>query len=282
MKNVFGIKQDYQVSENNIDGKVFLTHKTPKEHEIKFNNNEEILNELKKKTTLPLALRVIKFLSFIISIIFIGGILRSKVSISTAYKNAPYFFYIAGICLILGLTLYIVEKSKLRKLVESEYFKETLDKIEKDIEDAKQILGIPQDAYSLDVLTFTYKENDQGERKICTSRLFQFINLDLYAYVKDDCLCFASVYEVLSIPLKSLIEIKEINKKASLAKWNKEVSYNAPEYKQYKIREANGILFIKPYYSIIINDPLGEFEIYIPCYDIDKIVQLTNLNIVKE
>jgi len=52
---------------------------------------------------------------------------------------------------------------------------------------------------------------------------------------------------------------------------------------KYNIRINNyQTLYIKPYYALIINDLNGKFEIYIPCYDIDEIVRLTELKIVDE
>ena len=128
----------------------------------------------------------------------------------------------------------------------------------------------------------TYKELSNGKIKINTSSFFQYINTDVLVYIKQDCLCLSTLFEEISIPLKSVIEIRKVAKRALVGNWNKEDSYRSEKYKQYKIKLTNyGFYFFKSYYAIMINDPLGKFTFFVPCYDIDVIESLTNLKIVE-
>jgi hypothetical protein len=91
----------------------------------------------------------------------------------------------------------------------------------------------------------------------------------------------ASAYEEISIPL-AIVEIRKINKKALVGGWNKDESFKSGKYKKYKIKANNfGALFIKPYYAIIINDRIGQYEILVPCYDLDEVIALTHLKVVE-
>ena len=100
---------------------------------------------------------------------------------------------------------------------------------------------------------------------------------------ENDNLCLATVGEVYAFPIANIKKIKEINKRITVGGWNKEESYDSKEYKKYKITANNmGILFFKPYYSIIVNNGIEDFEILVPSYDIESILEITNLDIEKE
>lgn len=283
MKNLFAMKKSKVQVETDLDGKVFLTNKVDNFLKKELQQNYETYDEQVSKGSLPYYLRIIKSIFFLIGIICVSSLLLAifDKSLNTVYANAPFTFYLGGISLLIVLVLYIIEKNKSNQLINSEDLKNIIDEIGRNVKKYKEILSIPEDARFIDVFGFTYKISKKGKVIINTSSSFKYINTSVWVYVKNDCLCFANVYEEMGIPLTSLIEIRQINKKALVAGWNKEESYRSKHYKKYKIKNNYRIIIIKPYYSVIINDRLGVFEFYVPCYDIDEIVKLTNLKIVK-
>lgn len=280
--NLFGMKKEKSLQEIQIDGNAFISKQVDIEHEQRLDENIEYANEQERKSTLPLSLSIIKHIAFFFVLIIGINLIGPKTKIKTAYANAPYLFYIGAVAIVLFLYLLILEKVRAKKVVQSEEFKDFVSHVDETIERSMVELEIPMDAQVIDVFSFTYRINKKGEKKINTNPFFHYMNTQLHVYVKDDCLCLADIYQEVAIPLSSLVEIRKINKRAITGGWNKEENVNQGRFKKYKMTVNNfGSIFIKPYYAVIINDPIGEFEFYVPCYDIDTIVDLTHLQIIE-
>lgn len=82
--------------------------------------------------------------------------------------------------------------------------------------------------------------------------------------------------------MKSLVEIRLINKSVIVNQWNKEEGYKSSRYINYTIKNNEHGIYLIPYYSIIINAELGDFVIYIPTYEVDTFVKLTHLKVIDD
>lgn len=84
--------------------------------ETVFEQQTETLKKLKefgKKYSLPSYFKIIMYLSGIAAAIIFFGVIKSLidgVSLSEAYKNAPYFFYIFGVCVIIFILLFAISR----------------------------------------------------------------------------------------------------------------------------------------------------------------------------
>ena len=279
MKNIFGVCKDNE----EFDGKGFVVRTVNPILEEEINSHLETNETLEKKASLPKALKIIKLIAFYGALIIVVGILRSlgDVSLKEAYGNAPFLFYIGGVLILTFAVLKIYEANKHEDVAQSEEVKHLETESTELLKNALLDLKVPEESILVDVFSYGYKVKN-GKEKQLTS-FFQYINTEMHLFKEEDNLCLANAHEVYSIPISYIKSIKMINKKATVFGWNKELAYNSPEYKKYKIAVNNyGTLFIKPYYSILINNGFEDFELLVPSYDIDKFLNLTNLEIEKE
>ena len=85
----------------------------------------------------------------------------------------------------------------------------------------------------------------------------------------------------MSVPRGAFVSYRRIDKNAMFTRWNKAENFNSPRYKAYKIRaNSMGALFVKPYYSALLNTPEGEFEIIFPSYELDAMRSLIELPVI--
>ena len=279
MKNVFGIYNE----NDEVDGKDFIIRKVNPIIAQKLDEIKEDPNGLKNKASIPLYLRIIRFICFIlgfmITIVTIGNL--GELSLKEMYNNAPYLYYALGVFILFYTPIKIYEVIKRNKVIKSGEVEDLKTETENIIELALNDLGIPKDSKYIDVLTFSYKIKDGKEKPIAP--LFQYLNFELHLFRENDNLCLATVGEVYAFPIANIKKIKEINKRITVGGWNKEEAYNSKEYNKYKIVANNmGILFYKQYYSIVISKGDEDFEILVPNYDIESILEITNLDIEKE
>lgn len=278
MKNIFGLNNDNE----NFDGYHFRIREINPQLKEKIDEHQKENEALSKKSSLPKSLSIIKIVCFFVAITVISGIIRSldEVTLKEAYNNIPFLFYIGGLTILIYVFILIYENNKKTNIETSEEFKKLQEDSDELIQKALEDLKVPLDAKKIDIFIYPYKIKTSKEKQVKSLQMFKYINYEFNVFNEADKLCFADSNQVIAIPLSSINKIFEINKKVSFFGWNKIEKYNKGEYKKYKITANNyGTLFIKTYYSIIINE---EYELLIPGYEINQILELTNLEIEKE
>ncbi|MDY0346297.1 MAG: hypothetical protein RBQ70_01390 [Acholeplasma sp.] len=278
MKNIFSIRKQKGFNITDIEGHIFLDRKVDNELNDALDDKLEEAFELERKAGLKTYWSVIKYISLLLGIIIVSGIIRSDVSIETAYNNAPYLFYIGPIALILGLTIWIIERIHKKKVEQSEPYQALSETLEAHVQLSKTELNIPDDHKRLDVFQYSYKLTAKGKEKINTAPFFQFLLMELSFFTDEQYLYFADAYMVGKIEKTSFKSITPIKKVALVSGWNKDVWIDKPPYKAYKIRiNQFDTLLMKPYYQLEIQDPLGAFTIFFPPYELAQFEALTGL-----
>ncbi|MDE5763850.1 MAG: hypothetical protein K2I00_02665 [Ruminococcus sp.] len=281
MKNLFGVNVSDSENSSGFDGEIFITDTLPQYIEKKLDDSFEQREQFEKKASLPVLLSVIKTISFFCAVCITIGILKSDVSFSEGYRNAPALFWAAPICWIIFFTLKIFGYFRVKKTAESEDFVSHMESTVNAFHEAGEYLKIPENSPEIDVLMFQYTEKD-GKIKHKNSSVCSHFNQSVSVYVKNDSLCMSDVRIVMKIPLSSLKNARIQKKKASFPNWNKELPFNSPEYKKYKITSNNQDIYYSQYYSVSIQDIKGEFEFFVPAYDIDTLKNLTGIEIESE
>lgn len=278
MKNLFGV--DITENEENFyqDGDLFITKRITPDLEIRFDRASEQDTDFQKSAVFPLWLTIIKYIFIIGAVSFTLGIFQGDINFAEGYKNAPWVYWITPVLWIVSIVLIVFERSKAKKIYSSQDFSEHVENFISIIQEAEQYLEIPENAFEIDALLFRYIKKD-GEIKRKDFQFFSHINFSHKAYVKDDNLCLSNLRYVMEIPLQSVKSIHMEKKKASFPNWNKSQPFNSNEYKQFKVTFNNQGTYFAKYYSVQIQDIKGEFEFYVPNYDIDKICSLTGINI---
>ncbi|MGN1481518.1 hypothetical protein [Porcipelethomonas sp.] len=281
MKNLFGINITESKDNMEEDGSVFISRQVTPQQRDRLETFFHTGEELEKKSGLSLPLDILMTICGGLGTIILVSDLKilldkDDITLAQAYHNAPYLFYIEGICWIIFFILWAVKKIKNRKVMESEEFSDFSDDMESIYNESVSQLEIPENAVEIDVLSFRYKIKNDKE-KVVPSFNFDYVNICKYVYAQDRYLCIADMYEVMMIPLESVKRIKKAKKRAMFPYWHKVEDYNSKKYKEYKITQNSQNIYYANYYIIEIEDIIGEFELYIPNYDIEIFSALTNV-----
>ena len=282
MKNVFGIGKDIFNDESSIfeyDGGCFVIKTVDEETTELLDSVCDEFENHKKQASLPLWLNIIKFVATIGALLIGGSILKADVTLAEAYSNAPYFFFICGALAVIAIVLWTVERVKYKKIVTSEKFKSNCEVAECAITRARNHLGVPENALSVDVFAFVYKDKKGTQ---VSAMPYTFFPCEMMAYCDSDNFYLADVKSVLSFPRSNILGIEQIKKKATLGNWNKSDAPRSKKYKQYKMVVDNmSLIHIKSYYSMKLRQNGEDYEILFPAYDVESIAQMLELRLFK-
>lgn len=240
--------------------------------------------DLMEKADIPKPLRIVRVICEFVGLIIAFGIFRAllkedSVSLSQAYQNAPWLFWVGGVCLAIWLILAAIGRKKKAEVMssdESTYTSSNLDSISSNI---FAELGVPADARDVDILSFTYK-NKKGTAVAVTKGFARtpYTNYEYKIYVQDGSLCLANLEHRYEFPLSELRAIRTVKKRIAMAQWNKEMGYNDGIYSVYKItKDQYDCYYIKPYHILEFEHNGDLWGIYFPCYEKPIFEKLTGL-----
>ena len=279
MKNVFGCQKGIK-DEVIFDGEAFITKRLNEKETAELEALESLTDDYIKKTVPHGAPVVLSYILYGIAAVIVIGILRARVSLSTAFQNAPYLFFIAPVALLAAIALTLYQRAKIKKMVESDDFHAVLQENESAANRARELLSIPKSARSTDLLSDFY-EIKKGKRK--NPLPFDFLPLEVYLYADEENLYIADSTVVSTFHLSDIVKLERIEKKVTLGDRNKEDPISSDRYKPYGIKaDGNGYYRIKYYYSLQLNTVHGEFELLFPPYEIDDVAILLKLSIPTE
>lgn len=277
MKPFLGIDLTTNKKNEQINGTKFLVQ-TPsaalaKTLEISSEKAEKTLEHSK----LPKVFRIVQFVCSISALLIACGILRSDVSLSEGYHNAPWLFWTAGICTVFWLVLWIWSKYKAKAVLETDESAQTFSHLEGTANAIYKELSVPGDAKDIDILLFFYKIKD-GKIKVQEKglQIAQYFNPQFKIFTDDENLYLANLEGKYAFPLSSIVKIHTVRKHIRIASWNKEEKYNKGIYKQYKLTTDDyGCIHCKQYYILEINHQGDSYGIYIPCYELPVLEECT-------
>lgn len=207
----------------------------------------------------------------------LGG--EDGVTLIEAYQNAPWIFWVGGACLLIWGILKLIGNHKQNKVLETDESAKVFDNLDKTCNDILAELGVPSDSKEIDILSFFYKEKN-GKIKVCEKpmQMAPYFNPIFHIFKDSENLYFANLEQKYAIPLSSLKDIKSVKKTIRVMEWNKEEMYNEGIYKKYKMNEDNyGCIFCKPYHILKFEHNNELWGIYIPCYELPVIEEITGL-----
>ncbi|MBU0997220.1 MAG: hypothetical protein KKE16_04160 [Firmicutes bacterium] len=279
MKILFGVKVTETDNPRLGDEIDFITAEIDESLKNQIDKYDEMMIGLQKKVKLPLGLYIAKFLTLLLWVSVIIGVLKglaNHMTISQIYQNIPYLFYISPVAFVVWIGLEIFTLYKKIKIQKSEEVDDLQDFVDQVLRESMIQLDIPEESKEVNVLAFRYSIQN-NKMKVLKTGMTQYIHFVKFMFIRDDQLCMADLYRVFSIPLSEIIDIIPIDKKIGLHNWNKSVPANHESYKKYKIRfNQYRMFFIKRYYSVKIRHNSDEYEFYIPNYELDTFLELTN------
>ena len=278
MKNVFGILYDSKHKDKaaTYDGACFIEKEIQSDGQEAIDEIQAQQNMHEKKMSLPLPLSIVRLLAGFVAMIMVVGILRADVSVSEAFKNAPWAFYSAAISGVIFGILQAYEYFKKKKHTKSEEFQEFVNDSEEAVQLAKQQLGIPSNAPMIDVFVYVYKLKNGKDFPV--SGMSKYQTVECYLFQNERKIFLADIAMVMGFNKSDFYKIEKITKKATSLGWNKDSAINSEKYKKYKLTQNQyGTVFFKYYYSLQIAHEGYVYEILIPPYEVAIFSKLLNL-----
>ena len=288
MKPFLGI----DVSENNdnelLNGEVFIYTKASEEKLEQLRKANADFEVYKERASLPLAVRIINYVLGFVTALFVIAIFRAftesagSLTLSEAYNNAPYLFWITAAVAILFAAISAVAYVKKNRVLGSEEARAAAIKAAMANEEARAELSLPENAPVIDVLTFKYKEkNGKIIPKQTSITGSPYFALEMCTYTADGALRLADCEQVWEFKLDELTGITRVNKTIVISNRGKEIikQYH-DKLIDFKMHTDNsGLINLKPYYVLNISRDGEDYGIYLPPYSLPAIEALTGLSV---
>ncbi len=179
--------------------------------------------------------------------------------------------------------IYMIKKTEQKKYAAQPPaakidFHEVAERIAEANEEARQALGVPEEACVIEVLPYGYKK--KGEKLMPEKKTGQFDNSPMTCYVKDGRCCMFDGIALYEIPLAHFLGYHSYDLDYRIDFWLKEEEPTSEKYTEFKLRKV-GLLEYKThtYYGVdIYDEAIGEaFEMLIPGYDFETFLGLVPL-----
>lgn len=175
----------------------------------------------KRAAIFPGALRVVRGICALLAFIVAAGILKSNVSLATAYGNAPYLFWGGGIALAAALLLYLAQLLLTRGNPGRADVQEAAMRVGRAAARIRNELRVPQYALAVDVLSFPSPAAPQ---------LAALKQMELFR--RGDSLCLFDGLQVFALPLSgAALRVEQTSLAVERAGWSKSLP---PTHKQYR------------------------------------------------
>ncbi len=275
MHNIFKI-YDHE----NEEIKKYTIREISKEKLEQMEKLEKEAQVITKKANGPLGLKIIEYIAFFIGLILFCSAINAYTETQKSTDLIKIVLIIGIAILLIGVFIFLYLRSRSKKISNDSSTLNLVEDINKSVNESYLELNVPSDAINMDILFIPTKIAKTGEEKHVKA-LWTYLNQELKVFIEDDNLCFADSYRVIALKLDSFKNIVKINKRIAVPFWNKEKSFKDDEYKEYKVKvNGNGLIFIKPYYSVkhVLNDV--EYEILIPNYELNNFLKLLPLEVI--
>ena len=284
MKPFWGIDLTTDKKNEQANGEEFLTAKPSLALTQSLERTSEDLEETIAKSKLPLALRIVQWGCLILGVAIVGGIIRlltegDSIPLKQMYQQAPWLFWLCGASLAVWLILTLIGTRKEKVVLEADESLQTFENLDDSCEAIFSELGVPADAPEIDVLSFFYKVKGD-EIKVCEKawQLAPYMNPIFHIFADSENLYLANLEGKYTFSLSSVKAIKSVKKTIRIVEWNKDEPCNKGVYKPYKLSEGeDGCISCKNYHIVEIERDSERWGIYIPCYELPVIEQLTGL-----
>lgn len=259
MKNILDIvTQDGHDDQTDLAGSVFRTRTISEELMQAYTALIDTQNKRLRKWRYILPAEMICFLLWIGSDLF-------------EWDELTLFF---GILTIFGIPLLSVLMN-LAARVKMKPLKKHGEDLEKR---SMAELGVPEDAQEMELLRvssrFTPIKNTKKRLNVFKN---PFENFYIYVFEENNMLCLVDVFHRMEIPLVSLQNVSGDPQKGWVQQWIQKKSYR--KFKKYGVRCHDSTNYSIRYYTVEIHDPLGNFFLCIPNYEMERFAAMTRIQI---
>ncbi len=274
MKPFLGIDLTTDKKNEQINGTEFLIQEPSSALSNALENSAKKADKTVEKAKLPMLFRIIQYVCGVAALLIGSSILRATsrtdTTLADSYNNAPILFFAAGGCAVIWLILWILSKQKSKTVMETDESEQTFSHLDGVVDAIYKELAVPDDAKTVDVLSFFYKTED-GDIKVHEKpmQVFQYLNPEFKIFADSENLYLVNLDGKYAFPLSSVKGIHTVTKRTRIANWNKEEMFNTGIYKEYKlVADKFGCIHCKEHHILEIDHKDETFGIYIPCYEL--------------
>lgn len=284
MKPFLGIDLTKNKKNEQMNGEEFIVAKPASSLTQSLESSSENVEETIERSKLPLLIRIGHWICGVVGVFIAIGILKSLggedgVTLSEAYQNASGLFWLGGACLVAWALLKLISMRKEKNVLGTEESTRVFNNLDKTCEAILSDLKVPKDSKEIDILSFFYKVKGDNI-KVCEKglQIAPYINPIFHIFADSENMYLANLEGKYAIPLSAIKAIKSIKKTIRIMEWNKDEEYHKGIYKQYKLSEDNyGCIICKSYHILEFEHNNDLWGIYIPCYELPIIEELTGL-----
>jgi len=284
MKPFLGIDLTTNKKNEQMNGEEFVIAKPALSLTQLLESSSENVGETIEKSKLPLPIRIGHWIcgavGALVAIVILKALGRADgVSLSEAYTNASWLFWLGGACLVAWLLLKLISVRKEKNVLGMEESSQVFNNFDKTCEAILSDLKVPQDSKEIDILSFFYKVKGDNI-KVCEKGLqtAPYINPIFHIFTDSENLYLANLEAKYAIPLSKIKAIKSVKKTIRIIEWNKDEAFNKGIYKQYKLSEDNyGCIICRSYHILELEHNNDLWGIYIPCYELPVMEEITGL-----
>lgn len=281
MKPFLGIDLTTDKKNEQLNGSEFIVAKPSEEMTRALEKSLDGADEVYEKATLPIAVRIVKWIcgavGGFVGVCFIRAL--EDISIKEAYQNATEFVWVGGACILVWLILEFLSRKKAKTVMETDKSSHTFSRLESVSDAVFTELAVPADAKDVDILSFFYKVKE-GEIKVHEKglQIAQYYNFNYKIFADSENFYMANLEEKYAFPLSSLRAIHTVKKRIILYSWNKEEKHNKGVYKQYKLDIGEGGEIHCKNFHILEFEHNGElWGVYFPAYELPAFEEITGL-----
>ena len=231
MKNVFSYPGE-KLKNPKCNGEQFVTARLDESFRRAVDEAHAKVDKAHENATLPFWANAIAWLFFVAFAIVAVVVLRtaSEYGFAEAFVKLPLWLLIVGAAgFVVWLVLKLIELRNGKRDEETGDYDRALENLANINQTANDMLGVPPDFESVDVMAYYYKP---AKGKLDG----EYLNEDMKLFCKDDCLCLADIGSVYSFPIKDFVRYYLNSEMFPLAMWNKKENYDEGEYLQYGIK----------------------------------------------
>ena len=182
---------------------------------------------------------------------------------------AAIAFAVSGICFALRRVLR--KKNKSHDIINEKYKK--FDEL------SDRDLGIPSDAKTVEIFQNLYDKDGLYENA--------YTNDTVKVFKEEEKLCFGYVGAVVAVPIDSIESVVKVYDKITFCDWMKDEPYDGIDYGSYgivknKVDEYTEHFSMEGYYSIRFARDGRDYEVLVPLYDMEPVLDILKMPVTQE
>lgn len=219
------------------------------------------------------------FVAWVAVMAGVMGAWRTVTGLIEAQELSPFTLILSVVFFAVALVFFLIHRRR-EKSEAPDPAMEAVDAEFGKLNDAvREELGVPADARAVEVFTEMYSEDDEEPSST-------YVNDEAHVFLREDRLCFW-YGAVIAIPLESLEGIVRVRVPVTFESWAKDEPFDGERYLPYGIQknvidEYDESFTVREYFSLRFTYMDEAFEVIVPPYDIDPIVNLLGMETTEE